>query len=410
MARKLSGNWISTLSTAINACSEAPMQYSIWSAVAVIASTLRNRVHIHHGIYDIYPNQYIVLVGPPGIGKGSSIHPAYDFPKRLNLINVISDRITAPKIIERFASGFPGQPQIQGGVLSMSNDASATLISTELPTLLTSSDWMLQFLCDAWDRGEYDYDTKNAGSATVRGMCTSLVGACVPAYIRKLNQDATAAINGGFTARTIFVYAEDKSKKLPWPKDFNTASNKTLIQDLDHDLTQIAQLKGEYIITQQAKWLFEQWYDQNNAAEDDSDVTLHFKSRMHVHILKFAMAFAAAHKDDLIIDDIDMKNSILCVKHILENLDKAFRGVGASELAEPFDRVQAYFERKGYASRRDVTIAMQRHMTSENLHRVLTQLVYQYFLVETEVGGMQMYKHAKTKTVVSTTPSQFKTK
>jgi Protein of unknown function (DUF3987) len=406
--RRLKASWIATLSTAINAVSEAPMQYSIWAAIAVIGSVLKDRVYIKHGIYDIRPNQYIVFVGPPGIGKGSSIHPAYDFPKRLNLINVISDRITAPRIIERFASGFTGQPQIQGGHLTMPSDSTATLISAELPTLLTSSDWMLQFLCDAWDRGEYDYDTKNAGSSTIRGMCTSLVGACVPEYIRRLNKDATAAINGGFTARTIFVYAEEKSKKLPWPKQFRTSANQQLLNCLDEDLTQISQMRGEFQVTQQARWTFDKWYYANNVADNDSDVTVHFKSRMHVHILKLAMAFSAAEKDDLVIDDIIMQNSILCMEHILGNLDKAFRGVGESELSEATNRVQNYFERKGYASKRDLLSVMHRHVTAENLGRILDSLCYIRYLTETEVAGMKMYSHTKTKTVISTDPSMLK--
>lgn len=407
--RKVNGNWIVALSTAIDRISEAPRQFNVWSAISVVGSVLKNRVYLEHGIYNIYPNQYIVLVGPPGVGKGSSIHPAYDFPKRLDLINVISDRITAPRIIERLASGFPGQLiQANTGTVSLAKDASAILMSTELPTLLSSSDWMMTFLCDAWDRGEYYYDTKNAGSATVKGMCTSLIGACVPEYIRRLNKDATAAINGGFTARTIFVYAEERSKKLPWPKGLkDTVQGRSLIVALEHDLQHIATLQGTFTIADQAKWRFEKFYTSNVPHEDDSDVVVHFKSRMAVHVLKLAMIFSVSERDDLIVDDIDMSNAIMCLQHVLGNLDKAFRGVGESELAESTAKVQSFIERKGVTSRQEILASMHRHVTSENLDRILTLLTNVKFCKFESRGNRGLYTHTGKHPVISTGPQNI---
>lgn len=408
--RQVKGNWLVALSSAVDKISEAPKQFNIWAAASVIGATLKNRVHIKHGLFDIYPNQYIVLVGPPGVGKGSAIHPAYDFPKRLNLINVISDRITAPRIIERLASGFPGQLQAgPTGAIAFTKDASAVLMSTELPTLLTSSDWMLQFLCDAWDKGEYYYDTKNAGSATVKGMCTSLIGACVPEYIRRLNKDAVAAVNGGFTARTIFVYAEERSKKLPWPKSMDdTQDGRTLIAALEHDLKHISTLSGRFRITDTARWNYEKFYATNIAREDDTDVVVHFKSRMHVHVLKLAMIFSVCERDDLTINDIDLHNSIMCLKHVLANLDKAFRGVGESDLAEGTAKVQSFIEKKGITTRSEILGALHRHVSPENLDRILSILTSINFCQAASVGGRYQYKHTGRNNVISTDPSQIR--
>src|SRR4249919_3765535 len=111
MPRLLTKNWVVAHSEEIDPISEAPKQFNVWAAISVVAATLKNHVYIKYGTYTIYPNSYIILTGPPGVGKGSAIHPPWEHPKKLNLVNVISDRITAPKIIERLASGFPGQIQ-----------------------------------------------------------------------------------------------------------------------------------------------------------------------------------------------------------------------------------------------------------------------------------------------------------
>lgn len=405
--RKLAKNWILAYSEILQKISEAPIQYNIWAAISVISGVLKKNVYLNRGSFNLYPNQYIVLVGPPGVGKGTAIHPAYDFPKRLDLVNMLSDRITAPRIIEKLAQGFPKIPSLNGtgpvpngtgppaGIkLQTFTESACVLQSTELPTLLTSSDWMLQFLCDAWDRNEFSYDTKNKGTNEIKDMCVSLIGACVPEYIRKLNKDATAAINGGFTARTIFVYAEAKARDIVWPESLEDiqggAQTKT---DLEHDLQLISQLKGKISFTQGARDQFKKFYEGpiRRPGADDSDVVQHFKTRMHVHVFKVAMAFCAADRDDLIIQEADMLVAIGLLTQVLNNLDKAFRGVGASPLAEATAKIQSFIESKGVCTRKEILQHNHKHVTAEDLDRILTVLVQIEFIEGKRVGDRYLY-------------------
>lgn len=395
--RQLKGNWITNIATLVDKVSMAPRHFHVWSAISVVSAVLKNKVYFKYGTYTIYPNQYIVLVAPPGIGKGESIRFAYERSKTQNgaspLINLISDRITAPKIIERLAQGFPTAPIINanGGIV-LGVDSSATLVSLELPILLTSSDWMLPFLCEAWDRGEYEYDTKNSGSSFIKGMCTSLVGACVPEYIRKLNKDATAAINSGFTARTLFIYAESTSKRLPWPKSIDDVNGRATLDKLANDLEHISTLKGEFTVTQVARWKFEKAFDILQTDDQDSDVVAYFKSRMHVHILKVAMTLSAAERDDLVIDEIIMINSITLVKSVLDSLDRAFRGVGDSDLADATARVQFFLEKRLVASKGDILKQLHKSISPETLDRILQLLYMIKFVTTFEQGGITYFK------------------
>ena len=100
LKRVLSKNWILSYNEAVNQISEAPSHYNIWAAISVVSAVLKDHVYFSRGIYTINPNQYIILVGPPGVGKGTAIHPAFAFPLKLKLINMLTDRVTAPKIIE----------------------------------------------------------------------------------------------------------------------------------------------------------------------------------------------------------------------------------------------------------------------------------------------------------------------
>jgi hypothetical protein len=385
--RKLPTNWISAYAAIMGPITEAPDSYVVWSAISVISAVLKKKVWIQRGTYKVYPNQYIVLVGPPGVGKGTAIHPAHAFIKEYKpeLSNYLSDRITAPKIIEKLANGFQTQSVI-GGAIVISKESTAVLFASELSTFLGSSDWMTSFLCDTWDRNEFEYDTKNKGSNYIKDMCVSLIGACVPDFIRKINgkqSNASEAINGGFTARTIFVFANGKSKKLPWPIALenikSVAANgaktgKETIAELRADLEQIARVKGEFTFSQDAVTIFQQWYNAQQSEDHDSDVVRHFKSRQDVHIFKVAMCLAAAQGDNLKIDAWCMNTAISLVKGVLDTLDTTFRGVGESTLSEATAKIQTDLERKGLATRKELVRDNHRHATVEDIERITRTL------------------------------------
>ena len=403
--RKLSQNWIMSYAQGYAPHTEAPTQFMIWSAISAVGAALKNRIWFKHGTFTIFPNQYIILTSEPGIGKGSSIHPVYNIVKELGLSNIMSDRITAPRIIERLSTGQPGQLQNIGGHIGFKKDSTATIISTELQTLLTSSDWMLSFLCDMWDRGEFYYDTKTQGSSNVvSGLCVSLIGACVPNYIRKINKDIMATINGGFTARALFIFADDVSQRIPLPIDIeSTQKGKKLIQDLKDDLTQISTLSGQVKFDWEAERYYIKIYNGMQIKDTDSDVVRHFKRRMHVHIIKLAMIFSASHRDDLTINKIDLLNAEACVNDVMKNLDRTFRGVGDSDLAEATSKVQDFIEKKGSCTYNEILMNLHRHVSPENLARIMGVMYQIGFCIEANVGKQKMIKLVKARHTAQTT-------
>lgn len=438
--RALSKNWILAYNEAISRISEAPGQYNIWAAIAVVSAVLKNHVKMERGPYVVQPNQYIILVGPPGVGKGTAIHPAFEFPKRLGLINTISDRVTAQKIVQRLSDGFDAPPKViygssnghgtaqptsnvtptaAGGYLFntsgtptivASRESAATIMSTELQTLLSSSEWMTQFLCDAWDRKDFEYDTKNQGTHIVKDMCVTMIGACVPSYIQSINKSNEAAVNGGFTARAVFVYADKKSQDIVWPKNMEQTEGKDFIKRLDEDLMTISNLEGEFSFSPDAKNLFENFYKTSPIVrqhEADSEIMLYFKSRVHVHFFKVAMAFSAARDDSRVIDRIDALLSIDLLKQIQANLDRAFRGIGNSPLAEATQKVLNYIERQGAANRRQILKHNHMHVTHEDLGRVLYTLCEMGSIREDSVGGEKLFVYCEPNKTVNTSVQQI---
>ena len=342
---------------------------------------MKRNVFITRSFYKIFPNQFIILVGPPGVGKGTAINPALALCKLADTVNYISDRSTAEKIIDILAAGFQkvvtgtpvgSQPLTttqSGGTVSIFNDSSAAIISTELPMLLNGSDLMLPLLCEMWDKNEFDYNTKTKGSRRIKDLCVSLLGGCVPDYIRKLNKDAMASINSGFTSRCIFVFANDKSKKVAWP---NVMIGTQLEKDLVKDLQYInSTLRGTFTFTQSAHKALADYYQTIKPEQFDTEVTGNFKARMFSHILKTSMSLCVSEKDQLEIELPHVEKSIELVEEVLSTLDVTFRNVGESPLLVALERVMDYVEAVGICTREEIAKATYRHITDYDLDRVL---------------------------------------
>lgn len=404
--RRLPSNWISIYASAMAPTTEAPDSYVVWSAISVVAAVLKKRCWVKRGPYKVYPNQYIVLVGPPGVGKGTAVHPAHALIKDYKnpiLSNYLNDRVTAPEIINQLSQGFQTQ-HVANGTIVVGKEATAVIFAMELATFLGASDWMTSFLCQTWDQGEFEYGTKNKGSNKITDMCISLIGACTPDFIRKINgkQNASDAINGGFTARTLFVFANEKSKNLSWPvaledlkqvKVNNNKSGKDTIADLRADLESMAHLNGEFSFTHEAYHIWDTFYHAVKAEDHDSDVIRYFKSRQNVHVLKVAMCLSAAQSDALEIDRWCLTTAIHLVDQVLKTLDITFRGVGESSLAEATAKIQSYLERKGLASRRELIRDNHRSATMEDIDRIINTLHAVGLIRVFNQGGTQMYEY-----------------
>lgn len=378
MSRVLKQSWHESFLECVKPHTDIPESFITWAALSLIGATLKNNVFFETGTYTLYPNQFIILVAPPGIGKGTAMDIVTNIineTKPNPVVNTQSDRITAEKMIENIATGWNTALQMLGQQLVISPmDHCCLIYSTEIRTLLGSSDWMLEFLEESWSKTTFDYQTKNKGSIFITDMCCSLLAASVPDFLRNIHREVSMAITGGFSSRCLFIYAEEPSTYTPWllPLKKNPASLQKY-KNLILDLKEISRLKGEFSVNTDAKILFEDFIKQNRGVSltDDSDAVANFKARIKPHLLKLAMVLSASGGDSKIISKIDMLNAITEIKKVQSNLERLFRGSGESDLAPATARVQNILEKLGSASRAELIKATQRHITPENLDRIL---------------------------------------
>lgn len=386
--RRLKQNWIDEYVKYVAPASESPLNYHEWCAATLIAATLKRHVFIERGLYRLYPNMFVVLVGRPGLGKGGAINPAMSILREANTANVLSDRITIEYVLEKMAKGFTHVAATSNGAVQFGKDSSLLTVSPELSIFVTASQHTLPILADLWDarEGEFVYGTRHKGEYKIKDACMSILGGSAPEWL--VSSIPRNAIGGGFTRRVNFVFAKDKASLVPWPTMNHTAMRDSLVDDL----RQISTLKGEVKFTPEAKFEFEKFYKDCDPEEFDDEATVNYKTSKWVQAAKLAIARSVAEADDLLITKSHVAYATSRIDEVCKDIAVVFRAVGESDFVSSADKVLRFIEVKGFASKGDILKANWKHFTSAELDVILITFVTAGVLIERQQGNKQIFE------------------
>lgn len=331
---RLADDWLSSF-VEYTEGTESPRLFYFWSGVATIAGALQRKVSLDRGILDtLYPNFYIILVGPAGGRKGPAVGIAGKFLRKLE-VNMIHGK-TTPEGLMR---------QMQDAGISTKNedsefrDKKETLIvpeciafieSKELSSLFgrhTYVEDLIIFLTDVWDCPDHwDYSTQKRGKAFINNAYVNMLGASNPEWLAKAFRDD--AFGGGFMGRTIFVY-QDEYGRVPRPT--LTEKQKELEYFLTFDLQHISTLRGKMKLSDEAGAFFDKWYMELDQPKTGR-MARYYKTK-HVHVLKLAMILSISEDDSLIVKTKHLAAAIKHLSVLEEFIPDALALVGATNEA-----------------------------------------------------------------------------
>jgi len=306
LARDLS-NWIESYQD-YSQFSEAPDSFHFWTSVAAIAGALRRHVWIDMGYFQWTPNFYIVFVAPPGIvSKSTTANIGMNLLREVPGIHFGPDAVTWQSLIQSLGSS--GEAfEYQNQMHTMS---SITIVSSEFGTFLNPNDReMVDVLVSLWDGqiGVWEKRTKTQGDDAITNPWINLIACTTPAWIQ--GNFPEYMIGGGFTSRTIFVYAEEKRRLEAYPKDKLPKDHLLKRAGLIHDLEHIATtLIGEYKLSKAATAWGVDWYEklyERNKDDLTSDRFAGYIARKQTHLHKVAMVLCAAERDTMVLEPGDL--------------------------------------------------------------------------------------------------------
>lgn len=333
MSSRLFSNWL-TAYRDYTRFSESPDIFHFWTGVSVIAGALRRRVWIDQRYFQWTPNFYIVFVGPPGIvSKSTSVGTGMHLLRRIPGVHFGPQSITWQALTQSLQEAQELMPLTDDPGGDMFPMACLTVPVSELGTFLKPDDGeMIDVLVDLWDGqvGPWKRKTKTQGADTIENPWLNIIGCTTPAWLRGNFPDYM--IGGGLTSRIVFVYGDTKRQLVAYPADVIESAEFTARADeLVSDLLRIADLKGEYRITDEAKHWGANWYEMLWAKRPlhlASDRYSGYIARKQTHIHKLAIVLAAAQRDklEIIADDLIVADRI--VSSLENDMAKVFESIG----------------------------------------------------------------------------------
>lgn len=358
MSRELH-NWIdSYLQYTEN--TESPTSYHLWCALSVIAGALQRRVYLKWGLDQmIYPNLYVVLIGPSGrTRKGMAIGIAKSFLKAVGHVTVVPESssgrqamiVAMKRALRNFSDPTKNNKiEFHCAVTAFSEELAVFLGQGDIPYLANLTDWY-----DSKD--DWEYETISRGKDSLQGLCLNLLGGTAPDWIQSMIPQE--ALGGGFTSRIIFVVEEVKRKIVP--EHSITKAEAELHQKLTNDLERIALLAGEITFTDDAKAHYVNWYIEQDTlmANKVMPVNDHrfagYCERRATHLRKLMLICSASRGDDLVIRESDFHSAVKLLLSAEEQMHKTFGGLGKGRNSEMLQAVQDHIKLMGTTTREAV--------------------------------------------------------
>lgn len=299
---------------------ESPRSFMVWAGLTAISAVVNNKVWIDKGgLYNLYPNIYVMLIGPSGLRKS---FPPMVMRKLVGMVGntrVIAGRSSVQQIISKLGKAHtaPGKGLIK--------DAIAYINAGELATSLVRDQDALTLLTDLHDGNynkEWAYNLKS-GTDELKNICITMVGAINPELFGGFISQKE--IGGGFIARNFLIYETRRSQK-------DALLRKKIDDQIDYELLskhlfELTKLNGEFVIEEEAILAYEDWYSKFEP--EDMDDRTGSANRIHDQILKVAMLLSLCERaDNLIITKIEMEKAFNLCTQSTASVNRVLAGTG----------------------------------------------------------------------------------
>lgn len=347
--RKL-GSWIDEYLT-FTSNDEPRKSFRKFVAISTIAACLQRKCYLNWE-ETIFPNLYIVLVGPPASRKNTAIGPGEKMLIDLG-IEVSAQATTRQALIRRLKK--IGESVVTNEVSIIApSDAAMTIVSKEFTVFLGIHNLeLIALLCEWYDCDDnWKYETKTQGIDSIKNVWVNIIAGTTPTALK--DSLPRESIGMGLTSRVIFIYEDDKEKPVFFSpnvdvyedgkvKKLNVKTHfdwSSLRSDLLHDLAVISTLEGPFIPTGGYHKAYLEWrsdYEKNMPFK--GTLLENYANRVQTHARKISMVFSASRSNGMFLESSDFLDAINVLREAEQKMNMAFSGIGKSDTAEIMDKI-----------------------------------------------------------------------
>lgn len=372
----------------------SPQLYRLWTAIGLVSAVCERKVWIKNAKGQLFPNQYIILVGPPGIGKSLCTNIAQDFLSEIHTPETpffcAPSSVTKASLIDALANAERRvvRPTEIPAVHSFN---SLAIVPNEFGVFLPGwdSDFM-NVLTDLWDCKIYS-ETRRTAKINIKMPRTqlSMLSATTPAYLTTLLPEG--AWETGFMSRTICIYSGELIHVDLFAEFlFDDSIHDSLLSDL----RDIHRMWGALEVTDDAREAITSWGLAGGPPIPDHPKLMHYNSRRMAHLLKLCMVACVARSDEYIVDLEDFAEALDWLTQAERAMPDIFKSMRTSGDARAMDECwhfvyQIWMKKQEPIAEHRIVAFLSERTPAHNVARVLG-VMEQGGLLEkkfTSVGG-----------------------
>ena len=363
---------------------DVPLIFRKWAGIATIAGALERKVWVMARPPDpLFPNMYIALVGPPGVGKTFIIQAVRGFLKSLKNHHISKSSLSRASLIDSLREAT--RQEVVNNNTKVEQFNSLSVISNELTVLLPAYDAdFMGNLTDLYDNHAYGEKKRTAElDYDIEKPNINILAGTTPSYLRDLMPEG--AWDQGFVSRLFLVYSGENA-----PSELFRANGASVAvqSDLIHDLQKIGKLYGEIKFTPESAKAINSWHMRKGPPAPDHPRLLHYNTRRTAHLLKLCMVACASTGDRLVVE-LEHYNTALAwlleMESFIPDIFKSMSSGGDMKvITDTWHFVYKLYAKEGKPIREGRVLRFVTERTAvHNVERVLALMVKQNILKET---------------------------
>lgn len=232
----------------------------------------------------LYPNMFVMLVGPPAVGKQMPMKKAGLLIKSVKNTKVIEGSASIQAVIKTLGEYETGGMKGASGLIFSEEYASFHAGDTQNTNDLLTTLWDFH---ENWDRNLISWQ------ASLKRVCVSLLGSSNEKLLKGVMD--SRALFGGLLSRLVLV-VENKQRHKSGMMRKNVPSGFVPERDfveekLKEHVLALSRMRGEITFEEDAMKEYEHWYEFQWEEENPRTQT-GIEGRMKTHVKKVAMALA----------------------------------------------------------------------------------------------------------------------
>jgi hypothetical protein len=281
---------------------------------------LGRQYYLPFGDFNIFPNQYVMLIGDPGTRKSTAIKMAKKILGSTGYDKFSAERTSKEKFLLDLegVEGDEGEVKDTNAVMRnlFGTDQGSTdprevfITADEFNEFVGSSNLeFLSLLGSLWDwddpQSPFKQRLKTSRSVNIfQPTINILAGNTHSGFAEAFPPQA---IGQGFLSRLLLVYGESSGKKIAFPERPSDALRTKLIDSMTaiHD-----RIHGEATLSDKARGMLQTIYNSFGGLEDAR--FKHYSSRRYTHLLKLCLLSSAVNlRTEIRAEDVLFANTLL---------------------------------------------------------------------------------------------------